>query len=337
VAGDTSSGDFPVVNALHPTLTGGSDAFVSKFSLISDLALTNPAGVDANPVGIGAPVSFTFTVTNAGPDLATAVTVTDVLPGNAAFQSARSSQGSCGAPAGAPSTVSCTLGAMASGGTATASIAVTPTAAGALSNGATTSSNSVDPDKGNNAASATTAVTDFTVSVSPATATVTAGQSVGYTVLMTPRPQGASFPNPISLNCPSGVPTQASCIFSTTPITPGATPVTSALTITTTARPPTTTRWFRWGSRYVYAAFLPLAGMLLLGFVGSTQVRRKKRLLLLVGCVLLLSLLLVQPSCGSGSTKPTTTVGTPAGNYAITVNATSGTVSRTTTLKLVVQ
>jgi hypothetical protein len=45
----------------------------------------------------------------------------------------------------------------------------------------------------------------------------------------------------------------------------------------------------------------------------------------------------MQFGCGDSTSSKTTTTGTPAGTYTITVNATSGSVSRSGTVQLVVQ
>jgi hypothetical protein len=50
----------------------------------------------------------------------------------------------------------------------------------------------------------------------------------------------------------------------------------------------------------------------------------------------LATLILLQPAC-SGHSSSTTTTGTPAGTYTITVSATSGSFSQTTPITLVVQ
>ena len=56
---------------------------------------------------------------------------------------------------------------------------------------------------------------------------------------------------------------------------------------------------------------------------------------ILLGGLLALTLLL--PACGSSSKAASTTGGTPAGTYTVTVSGTSGSASRTTTVTLVVQ
>jgi hypothetical protein len=76
---------------------------------------------------------------------------------------------------------------------------------------------------------------------------------------------------------------------------------------------------------------------IVLGLLGLGAQKRRLRLgyavaLLLVGCVLW------QAGCASsGSTPINKTIGTPAGSYAVTVTATSGTAQQTASLTLIVQ
>jgi uncharacterized repeat protein (TIGR01451 family) len=122
-----------------------------------------PAGADLSIVKIaspgavvGSPLTYTLDVRNNGPDGATGVTVTDTMPTTVTFQSAQASQGICSGTA----TVSCALGSMASGGTATVTIGVTPTAAGAISNTASVGGTSSDPNSANNSSSVNTTVAE---------------------------------------------------------------------------------------------------------------------------------------------------------------------------------
>jgi uncharacterized repeat protein (TIGR01451 family) len=101
-------------------------------------------------------VAYTLTVHNDGPQEATGVTVSDTLPAGVSFDSATPSQGSCSEAAGI---VTCALGTLAEQATATAVVAVRPSAPGTISNEAGVSSALGDPQPGNNAASATTTVT----------------------------------------------------------------------------------------------------------------------------------------------------------------------------------
>jgi hypothetical protein len=83
------------------------------------------------------------------------VSVIDAVPATASFVSATPSQGSClGTTA-----ITCSLGNLANGASATITIVVTPTAPGILSNTAVVTSATQDTEPGNNVASASTTVT----------------------------------------------------------------------------------------------------------------------------------------------------------------------------------
>jgi len=125
---------------------------VTPINVPADLALTQTA--TPNPITAGQPLTYNLNVTNDGPGAATAVTVTDVLPGGATFVSAAAAQGSCTTSAG---TVTCALGTLNAGQAVALTIVVRPATAGALSNTATVNATSVDPNAGNN--TATTSVT----------------------------------------------------------------------------------------------------------------------------------------------------------------------------------
>jgi uncharacterized repeat protein (TIGR01451 family) len=106
----------------------------------ADLSITKTDNPD--PVSTGASLTYTLTVTNAGPDLAAGVSTSDTLPAAVSFISATPSQGSCTGT----STVSCSLGSIANGGAATVSIVVTaPGTAQVLSNTATATATTSDP------------------------------------------------------------------------------------------------------------------------------------------------------------------------------------------------
>ena len=91
-------------------------------------------------------------MTNAGPSTGADAVLTDTLPGSVTFVSA--SDG-CGEAQG---TVTCTLGTIETGDSATVSIVVTPNSTGHLTNTATVTSSVADPDPSNNTATVTTTV-----------------------------------------------------------------------------------------------------------------------------------------------------------------------------------
>jgi uncharacterized repeat protein (TIGR01451 family) len=145
------------VNASITTGTG-TGTIQNDDAGTADVGITKTANGGA--FFAGNPISYTITATNAGPNAANAVVVTDVLPAGATFGSATPSQGSCAGT----TTVTCSLGVIANGGNATITLTFTPAAAGPLSNTATISdAPQPDPNPAND--SATSAVT-----VQPATA-----------------------------------------------------------------------------------------------------------------------------------------------------------------------
>ena len=331
VTGDTN-GPFPVVGTTS-VLHGGSDAFVSKFAPVANLAMTATATPTPPALaGIGNHVTFTYTVKNNG-DLVTGVNFTEQLSSvSGTFGSATATPGSCGTPSGTPSVLSCAIGALNAGATATVTVVMTPTTVGSFGNSATLT---VAGTGFTTSATASATVTDFAMAVNPPTRTTPAGSAVTYSITVTPS-GGSSFPDSVSLACGAGLPTGGSCEFINNPITNLTTGAQSrVLTVNTTARVTTTTE-LRPGQRPFYATCLPFSGLALLGFGGVAFSRRKKILMsLLLG--LFVAGLALQFGCGSSSKSTTTTTGTPAGTYTITVTATSGSASRSSTVQLAVQ
>jgi uncharacterized repeat protein (TIGR01451 family) len=128
------------------TVTAGGD---------SDLAITKADAPD--PVALGGTLTYTLTVTNNGPDPSTDSTVTDTLPAGVTFVSANPSQGTCSQAAG---TVTCTLGSLAVGASATIQIVATvdASALSPLSDTATVTGVETDPVAANNSATAETMI-----------------------------------------------------------------------------------------------------------------------------------------------------------------------------------
>ena len=98
---------------------------------------------------------YTIVVVNRGPDAAGGVTLVDALPGSQLFVGASSTLGTCSGT----STVTCSLGTLASGGSATMRITVRPRVAGTIVNTVSVSSTTPgDPNALNSVATATTSV-----------------------------------------------------------------------------------------------------------------------------------------------------------------------------------
>ncbi len=330
VAGETSSTNFPTANPLQAALNGGTDAFLSKLGPTINLVVTET--VTPNPVGVGNNVTFTYTISNQG-DLTTGIIFTDVISSaGATFVSANSSPGQTNCPASG-GTVTCTVGTLNGGAAATVTVVLTPTQAGSLSDGGRVTVFGTNVVRTPNPPPAVATVNDFSIAVSPATATVAAGIPASYTVTVTP---GGNIPETVTLSA-SGAPTGGTATFpngaSFTNLSSG--PQSRQLVVNTTARVTTPASLFPVGKPF-YAALFPVSGLALLGFGIGGKKARRRRVLLTVLLGGFFSLVLFQAGCGSSSSTSTTT-GTPAGTYNLTVTSTSGTATRTQQIVLVVQ
>jgi len=195
-------------------VAGGLGTPISNQPLLSSAELySQVSGADLalaltdtpDPVLVKKTLTYTLTVGNIGPVAATGVTVTDPLPSAVTFISASPSQGNCTGT----STVTCALGNLAKGASATVTLTVTPTTAGTLSNSARVQGNEPDPDTANNTDTETTTVT-------------TASQAITLSVTVTPQGGGTVTSNPAGITCSGG--TCKSTYASGTQVTLTATP-----------------------------------------------------------------------------------------------------------------
>lgn len=114
------------------------------------------------------------------------------------------------------------------GSSCTIQVSFTPTAAGPR-NGTVTVVDD-DPVTGQQTLSLTGTGLDYSVSASPASFSIKAGQTATYTVSVSAL--GGSFPNAVSFAC-AGLPAGASCSFSPASVAPGAGVASSALSLVT--------------------------------------------------------------------------------------------------------
>jgi uncharacterized repeat protein (TIGR01451 family) len=108
-----------------------------------------------DPVLVGNLLTYSIDMTNLGPEDAVNAVITDALPSRVDFDSASASQGSCSEAGG---TVTCDLGDLVSGNSATVTISVIPNQEGSVTNTAVGSSDTQDPNLANNSDPATTTV-----------------------------------------------------------------------------------------------------------------------------------------------------------------------------------
>ena len=119
----------------------------------ADLAVSALDSPD--PVVENTALAYALEVTNDGPDVASNVTLTDVLPAGVPYVQATTSQGSCSEATG---TVTCLLGALAEGANATVTVEVIADTPGSLSNAVTVTVDEVDRRQSDNTVTVSTTV-----------------------------------------------------------------------------------------------------------------------------------------------------------------------------------
>lgn len=140
-------------NIFDPDTGDNDDSVTTTQSPSADVSVSSADAPD--PVRVGSPLTYTFTVANTGPSPATGVQLVATVPANTVFASAGSSQGSCSRNAGQ---VTCTIGSIASGDDVAVTLVVTPTAPGTRTSTATATHAEADPVAGNDQASEQTTV-----------------------------------------------------------------------------------------------------------------------------------------------------------------------------------
>jgi uncharacterized repeat protein (TIGR01451 family) len=152
----------------------------------ADLSLTKTAAPE--PVVSGTTLTYTLTVSNAGPNTAQTARITDPLPPGVTYVDGTTSQGAgC---TGTSGTVRCALGAIGSGNTATATIRVIPNGTAQITNTASTASATIDPSMGNNTASATSSLgapirADLSIDKADSRDPAAKGRGLDYTLTVT--------------------------------------------------------------------------------------------------------------------------------------------------------
>lgn len=119
----------------------------------ADLTITKTDKPD--PATVGQTITYTIVVTNGGPDAATAVEVVDTLPNQVDYVSATTTQGTCDRNG---KKVTCAIGTLENGASATLKIKVKPQKDGQLTNSATVTTADADPYGQNDTVTQTTTV-----------------------------------------------------------------------------------------------------------------------------------------------------------------------------------
>ena len=164
-SGTTDVNDTASVTSATTDPNSANNSATGKVHFISTADVGITKSVLPTSVNAGSPVTYTLTVSNAGPSKALSVVAQDVLPSALSIVSITPTVGSCtaGVPGNAAQPTTCTLGDLTNGASATitvvAKVAATTPDGTILLNQATVSTSSDDLNNANNSASATLTVT----------------------------------------------------------------------------------------------------------------------------------------------------------------------------------
>ena len=197
------------VGVTDPTPANNSATDTDTVTLVADLSITKSDGVAS--VNAGGSTVYTLVATNNGPSAVTAATVTDTAPASLTFGAwtcAASAGSSC--PASGSGNISASVNLL-SGGTATFTVnaTVAGNASGSIANTATIAApvGVTDPTPANNSATDTdtiTAVADLAITKSDGVASVNAGATTTYTIVVSnggpSAANGAIFTDPAVAN-----------------------------------------------------------------------------------------------------------------------------------------
>jgi hypothetical protein len=333
IGGVTQSSDFPIANPYQSGLIGAQNAFVTELGSNSSLALSVTSGSPSpNPLPAGTPGTFTFDITNNGPDPASNVTFQVSVP-QSGVQTIPTAEvisngaGSC--TNGLTGTIVCQVGTLAAGAKGQVAIFVTPSIPRADPKetiGVTNAQAFANEGQASNKLSESVSVTDFTLNavVTNPGAEIIAGQlAVVDVTLMPDTTLGYNANLTLTQSSSPSMVTNPSPLFTINPvILTGTSAQGTVLNIQTVPRPVNSGSLFR--HRAFYAAWLPIGGLSLAG-LGLGAGRKRRRWLIGTLFGLLAGLILLQPACSSGSSAAQSGGGTQAGNYFITITASTGT------------
>ena len=326
-----STGSFPL-NISSVALAG---ADLDQFSITADACSGTPI-----PSGSGCTITLVFSPTTSGVKSASLVVTHNasgsphsvILTGNVTTSPltvTRAGTGS-GTVTSSPAKIDCgaTCSASFPSGTVV-SLTATPASGSTLDgwSGACsgTASCSVTMDAAKNVTATFDTVPPFDFGASPSPKAITAGQSAQFMIEVLGQP---GFSAAVSFSCSSGVPQGAVCSFNPTSVSPGASAATTTLTVTTTSR---------FSAAAGQSSAIVFAWLLLpLALIVGPRSRRSRRWTWLSKIGILLVVIGTMVACGGGSIPTNNPNGTPAGTYTIMITGTSGSISRSQNVTLVV-
>ena len=166
----------------------------------------------------------------------------------------------------------------------------------------------------------------LSLAASPSTLSIAAGGSGQATISVTP--QSGTFSNQVALTC-SGLPSSLNCSFSPAAVTPGSSGASSALTVKAAAA-----SFAHRGEprKFIFAGWLFGFGLFGMVFAGRIQ---RRRVLVMIGALVVTALLLVGTSC-SGASSVAVDTSTPVNSYVVTIHGTAGSVQLSTSVTVTV-
>ncbi|MBJ7472396.1 MAG: DUF11 domain-containing protein, partial [Solirubrobacteraceae bacterium] len=208
-ASATTVGNTATITGTRPDPDPSNDSsgppVTTTVGAAADLVVTHTAA--PTTLNLGDTADFTITVRNDGPSTATLVQLSDDLPANTTLISRTTSQGTCAA-GGDPLT--CALGTLAPGASATivVRLRVDSGANATFTSTATASATEHDPTPADNAASAgvsTGAAADLRLTKTADRATADVGETITWTVTATNDGPSAATGATISDTVPAGI------------------------------------------------------------------------------------------------------------------------------------
>jgi hypothetical protein len=254
-----ASGSCTVAVTFTPTSVGAASGSLS----LTDNAGNSPQTVTLSGTGTGATVSLSAPPTFPSEPVGTtspAVTVTLTNTGNASLTI--TAIGVTGPFAVASTGTTCsTSSPVTASGFCTVAVTFTPTSAGTASGNLSFTDNAGDSPQ--------TLVLngtgqDFTVAVSPSSATATPNSSANYTLTVTPV---SGFAGKVALTC-AGAPTGSSCAVSPSSVTPNGSAMTATATLSVSSgRAAAPKKWITWRAPGFLLHFLSPVTVGLLGLI----------------------------------------------------------------------
>ena len=174
---------------------------------------------------------------------------------------------------------------------------------------------------------------DFSLAISPGSATLKAGATGTYQLSLSP--VASAFTSIVKLSC-GGTPALSACNISPNAVTPNGSTATAMLTITTTAPVAQSASLLSSHDRMVYAIWMPLQGIGLFGIILAGAGARSRRLRVFFPLLIISIPLMFLLGC-AGGTGIARQTGTTPGTYTITVTGTSGSLKHSIPVSLVVQ